>query len=1038
MIDKLIELALKQRILVMVMVAAIVGLGLYQYTKLPVDAFPDISPVMVSIFAEAHGMAPEEIERLITFPIESKMNGLPGVINIKSTSAFGMAVIYVYFNDQTEMYFARQIVGERLASAMAELPAGLEPPTLGPISSGLGQIFIYYLTADSTTDLKGKDKGTFLREVNDWIVKYGLQTVSGVTDILSVGGHVLQYQISINPYALGKYGIALEQVVEAIEKNNRNAGGQFLLLGSEEYLVRGLGLVGSIDHIKSIPIKSVDGVPVKIGDIADVDFGKEIRRGVVTKDGKEEVVSGIVLQLYGENTSDVIKRLYTKLPTVQASLPKGVTIVPYYEQANLVAKANETVRDSLLAGAFLIALVLLLFLGNVRSALIVVITLPLCALIASLMMGVEKMSANLMSLGGIAIAIGMLADGSIVMVENIHRHLSAQKNGEQSKFAVILQAAHEVGRPIAFSILIIVLVFLPLFTLQGVEGKMFSPMAFTISFALLGSILAALVVVPVLSMYFLKGHEGKEFIVVRKLKEGYKPLLEWVLRRRIIVVSVAVIALAASLFSVRYLGTEFIPTLEEGSILIGVTMTPSISLEKATETVMKLEQVIMKYPEVKETVSRTGRPEAGSHPHPVNSAEIHIELNDPATWQRFKNKKQLVESMNKDLATYPGVALNFTQPIQNAFDELISGIKAQLAIKLYGDDLVTLRSKAGEIKEAIADVPGLVDLAIEQSFGQPQVQIIADRDACARYGVNVSELLEIVELAVGGEVIDQIYLSSRRFGIHVRYQEQYRNSPEAIGGLLVHTGDGREIPLAQVAEIKKVIGPIQINRENNQRRWVLSANVRGRDLGGVVTDIQKRIKDNVNLPPGYRIEYGGQFENQQRAMSRLAVIVPLTILLIFFMLYLAFNKVRIATLIITNVPFALIGGIFGLLITGEYLSVPATVGFIALFGVAVQNGVVLVSFIEYLRKEGMAFGQAVVEGAVMRLRPVLMTALAAAMGLVPLLFSTGIGADVQRPLAVVVVFGLISSTLLTLFVIPALYTWFVPKAQQSVVERPVE
>ncbi|MFZ1683646.1 MAG: CusA/CzcA family heavy metal efflux RND transporter [Candidatus Zixiibacteriota bacterium] len=1038
MIDKLIELALKQSILVMVMVAAIVGLGLYQYTKLPVDAFPDISPVMVSIFAEAHGMAPEEIERLITFPIESKMNGLPGVINIKSTSAFGMAVIYVYFNDQTEMYFARQIVGERLASAMAELPAGLEPPTLGPISSGLGQIFIYYLTADSTTDLKGKDKGTFLREVNDWIVKYGLQTVSGVTDILSVGGHVLQYQISINPYALGKYGIALEQVVEAIEKNNRNAGGQFLLLGSEEYLVRGLGLVGSIDHIKSIPIKSVDGVPVKIGDIADVDFGKEIRRGVVTKDGKEEVVSGIVLQLYGENTSDVIKRLYTKLPTVQASLPEGVTIVPYYEQANLVAKANETVRESLLAGAFLITLVLLLFLGNVRSALIVVITLPLCALIASLMMGVEKMSANLMSMGGIAIAIGMLADGSIVMVENIHRHLSAQKNGAQSKFAVILQAAHEVGRPIAFSILIIVLVFLPLFTLQGVEGKMFSPMAFTICFALLGSILAALVVVPVLSMYFLKGHEGKEFIVVRKLKEVYKPLLEWVLRRRIIVVSVAVLALAASLFSVRFLGTEFIPTLEEGSILIGVTMTPSISLEKATETVMKLEQVIMKYPEVKETVSRTGRPEAGSHPHPVNSAEIHIELNDPATWQRFKNKKQLVESMNKDLAAYPGVALNFTQPIQNAFDELISGIKAQLAIKLYGDDLVTLRTKAGEIKEAIADVPGLVDLAIEQSFGQPQVQIIADRDACARYGVNVSELLEIVELAIGGEVIDQIYLSSRRFGIHVRYQEQYRNSPEAIGGLLVHTDDGRAIPLAQVAEIKKVIGPIQINRENNQRRWVLSANVRGRDLGGVVTDIQKQIKDNVNLPPGYRIEYGGQFENQQRAMSRLAVIVPLTILLIFFMLYLAFNKVRIATLIITNVPFALIGGIFGLLITGEYLSVPATVGFIALFGVAVQNGVVLVSFIEYLRKEGMAFSQAVVEGAVMRLRPVLMTALAAAMGLVPLLFSTGIGADVQRPLAVVVVFGLISSTLLTLFVIPALYTWFVPKAQQSIVERPVE
>jgi len=1038
MIDKLIEFALKQRILVLVFVVAVVGLGLYQYTKLPVDAFPDISPVMVPIFAEAHGMAPEEIERLITFPIESKMNGLPGVVNIKSTSAFGMAVIYVYFNDQTEMYFARQIVGERLSSAMAELPAGLEPPTLGPISSGLGQIFMYYMTADSTADLQGKDTGTYLREINDWIVKYGLQTVPGVTDILSVGGHILQYQIKINPYALGKYGIALEQVVEAVEKNNRNAGGQFMLLGSEEYLVRGLGLVGTLDHIRNIPVMSVDGVPVKIGDIAEVDFGREIRRGVVSKDGRMEVVSGMVLQLYGENTSEVIKRLYAKLPTVQESLPKGVKIIPYYEQANLVAKANETVKTALLEGAILITLVLLLFLGNVRSALIVVLTLPLCALIAALMMGVAKMSANLMSMGGIAIAIGMLADGSIVMVENIHRHLSSKENSERNKFGVILQAAHEVGRPIAFAILIIVLVFLPLFTLQGVEGKMFSPMAFTISFALLGSILAALLVVPVLSMYLLKGHGGKEFIVVRKLKQIYKPLLEMALRRKIILVGVAIAALIASLFSVRFLGTEFIPTLEEGSILIGVTMTPSISLEKATETVMKLEQEIIKYPEVKETVSRTGRPEAGSHPHPVNTAEIHIELNDPKTWKRFDNKKQLVESLNKELSTYPGVSLNFTQPIQNAFDELISGIKAQLAIKLYGDDLVTLRAKAGEIQEAIADVPGLVDLSVEQSFGQPQVQVIADRDACARYGVNVSELLEIVELAVGGEVVDQIYLSSRRFGIHVRYQEQYRSDPEAIGSLLVHTEDGGAIPLAQVAEIKKVIGPIQINRENNQRRWVLSANVRGRDMGGVVTDIQNRISENVELPPGYRIEYGGQFENQQRAMARLAIIVPLTILLIFFMLYMAFNKVKTAALIITNVPFALIGGIFGLLITGEYLSVPAAVGFIALFGVAVQNGVVLVSFIEYLRSEGMALGEAIVEGAVMRLRPVLMTALAAAMGLVPLLFSRGIGADVQRPLAIVVVCGLVSSTFLTLFVIPALYVWFVPKTQQLAADTSIK
>ncbi|OGJ87380.1 MAG: hypothetical protein A2268_14600 [Candidatus Raymondbacteria bacterium RifOxyA12_full_50_37] len=1026
MIDKLIELALKQKVLVIVLVVALTGLGMFQYSRLQVDAFPDISPVMVPVFAEAHGMAPEEIERLITFPIESKMKGLPGVTNVKSTSAFGMAVIYVYFTDETDMYFARQIVGERLASSMAALPVGLEPPTLGPISTGLGQIFIYYLTADSATDLQGKEKGTYLREINDWIVKYGLQTVTGVTDILSVGGHVLQYQININPYALNKYSLTLERVVEAIEKNNKNAGGQFLLIGSEEYLVRGLGLVGSLEHLRHIPVSSVNGVPVKIGDIAQVEFGKEIRRGVVTKNGKEEVVSGIVLQLYGANTAEVIKKLYEKVQTVQTSLPEGVKIIPYYEQANLVEKANGTVKMALMQGAVLISIVLLLFLGNIRSAFIVVVSLPLCVFFAALMMGIAKMPANLMSLGGIAIAIGMLADGSIVMVENIHRHLTSKDGSSHNKFGVILQAAHEVGRPITFAVLIIVLVFLPLFTLQGVEGKMFSPMAFTISFALLGSILAALVVAPVLAMFLLKSHAEKEFVVVRRIKELYQPLLEKALRKKKTVVGAAVAALVASLGMVPFLGTEFIPTLEEGSILIGVTMTPSISLEKATETVMKLEQVIVKFPEAKETVSRIGRPEAGSHPHPVNSAEIHIELTDMNTWKRFKNKKQLVEALNRELSVYPGVALNFTQPIQNAFDELISGIKAQLAIKLYGDDLNILRQKAGEIKEAIVDVPGLVDLSVEQSFGQPQVQIIADRDACARYGVDISELLEIVELAIGGEVIDQIYLNTRRFGIQVRYQEQYRNDPEAVGSLLVHTQGGGSVPLSQVTEIKKVIGPIQINRENNQRRWVLQANVRGRDMGSVVADIRKLIQNNVQLPPGYQIEFGGQFENQQRAMARLAIIVPLTILLIFFMLYMAFGKVRTAALIITNVPFALIGGIFGLLLTGEYLSVPAAVGFIALFGVAVQNGVVLVSFIDYLRTEGTTVGEAIVQGAVMRLRPVLMTALTTALGLTPLLLSSGLGAEVQRPLAVVVVCGLVTSTLLTLFVIPALYSWFVP------------
>ncbi len=1029
MIDKIIELALKQRILVLVAMLAVTGIGIYQYKQLPVDAFPDISPVMVPVFAEAHGMAPEEIERLITFPIESKMNGLPGVVNLKSTSAFGMAVIYVYFSDKTDIYFARQIVAERLANAMAELPAGLEPPTLGPISTGLGQIFTYYLTSDSTVDTQGKEIGTYLREVNDWIVKYGLQTVSGVTEILSVGGHVLQYQVKVNPYALNKYGLSLEQVVETIGDDNRNAGGQFLLLGSEEYLVRGLGLASSLDHIRNMPVATVDGVPIKISDIAEVSFGREIRRGVVTRNGKEEVVSGIILQLYGENTSKVIRRLYEKLPAVQASLPKGVQLIPYYEQSELVKNANGTVKKALLEGAVLVVIVLLLFLGNIRSAIIVVTALPLCVLFAAICMGVSGLSANLMSLGGIAIAIGMLADGAIVMVENIHRHLSTGEYKEHNRFGIILQAAHEVGRPIAFAVSIIIIVFLPLFTLQGVEGKMFSPMAFTISFALLGSIAAALVVAPVLCMYLLKGEE-KEFTVVRTIKNIYRPLLEKAIAKKKAVVLVALGGLAASLCLVPFLGSEFVPTLEEGSIQIGVTMAPSISLEKATETVMKLERIIISFPEVEETVARIGRPEAGSHPHPVNTAEIHVELHNLGQSRRFANKKELVDALNAALSSYPGISLNFSQPIQNMFDELLSGIKAQLAIKIYGDDLTVLRQKAQEIQGAITDIKGLVDLSAEQSFGQPQVQIIADRDACARYGVKIKELLEIVELAVGGEVIDQIYLNSRRFGIHVRYQEEYRNDPDAVGNLLVHTTTGGSVPLSQIAEVKRVIGPIQINRENNQRRWVLQANVRGRDMGSVVSDIRKSIGEKVVLPPGFRVEYGGQFENQKRAMTRLSIIVPLTIALIFFMLYLAFGKVSTAGLIITNVPFALIGGIFGLFVSGEYLSVPAAVGFIALFGIAVQNGVVLVSYIDYMRKEGMPMNEAIVQGALTRIRPVLMTALAAALGLVPLLLSRGIGSEVQRPLAVVVVFGLVSSTLLTLFVIPAIYSWFVPKSER--------
>lgn len=1024
MIDYIIEKSVKERLIIIICLLCVVGYGMYQYTQLPVEAFPDISPVMVPVFAEAHGMAPEEVERLITFPIETAMNGLPGVSQVKSTSAFGMAAVYVYFHDDTEIYFARQIVAERLSNAMADLPEMHEPPSLGPISSGLGQIFIYYLTIDETAETEGKDPNTYLREVNDWIVKFQLQSIPGVTDILSIGGHILQYQVKISPDRMNQYQISLDELVDTIQKNNKNAGGQFLTLNHEEYLVRGIGLLQNLDDIRDLPVKVVNGTPVRIKDVAQVDFGNEIRRGIVTRNGEKEVVSGIVMQLFGENTSDVIKRLYEKIPEVQASLPAGIQLVPFYEQAELVAEATGTVKKALIYGAVLVILSLFLFLGNLRTALIVALSLPLCVLIAIIFMGFKGLSANLMSLGGIAVGIGMLGDGAIVMVENIYRHLSEPQNRGRNKINIILQAAKEVGRPIVFSIAIIVIVFMPIFTLQQVEGKMFSPMAFTIAFALIGSILAAIVMAPVLSVYALKPRKGQEFIVLRFLKKLYRPALAKAIDHKIFVLLTTIIVFISSLMLVPRLGTEFIPTLEEGSILIGVTMAPSISMDKGKEIIMKLERKIMAYDEVEETISRIGRPEAGSHPHPVNYAEVHIELKPLNEWKNYQNKAQLINALEKSLKKYPGIQLNFTQPIQNAFDELLSGVKSQLAIKLFGDDLNILKTKADEIKSAIIDIPGLVDLSVEQSFGQPQIQIIADRDACSRYGVNVSDLMEIVELAIGGEVIDQIYLNNRRFGIHVRFQEQFRSDTQAISNLLIQTENGQLVPLSQIAEVKKVIGPLQINREKNQRRWMIQANVRGRDMGGVVSDIQRLISEKVTLPPGYYIDYGGQFENQQRAMKRLIIIVPIAILLIFLMLYMTFDDFRSSLLIIINVPLSLIGGIIGLYVCGEYLSVPASVGFIALFGIAVQNGVVLVSYIKQQREQGVELLEALVTGGLIRLRPVLMTAFTTIVGLIPLLLSTGIGSEVQRPLAIVVVFGLISSTFLTLFLIPAMYEWF--------------
>ncbi|MBC8377341.1 MAG: efflux RND transporter permease subunit [FCB group bacterium] len=1017
------QFLMKQNVLIFLLIGLILGFGIWEYTHLPKDAFPDISPVMVPIFAEGHGMAPEEIERLITYPIESSMNGLPGVSLVKSTSAFGLAVIYVYFSDDIDIYFARQLVNQRLNSAMEDLPDLEEAPTLGPISSGLGEVFMYYLTLDEgAARLEGKEPGAYLREINDWQVKYQLQTVPGVTEILSMGGHVLQYQVKLNPLNMLEYDISIDDVVSAIRDNNRNVGGQFLVVGSEEYLIRGVGLLEELEQIGSIPLKVENSVPITLEHIAEVGYGNETRRGVVSMDGTQEVVAGIVIKLLGQNSSEVIDALKAKLPEVQNALPEGVRLIPYYDQSELVSKATGTVISALFQAGILVNLILLLFLWNVRTTIIVGFSLPISALIGIILMGWQGISANLMSFGGIAIAIGMLGDGSIVVVESIYRKLQALDSVDKDKrIATIIEAVKEVRKPIMFSVAIIIMVFLPIFSLQGIEGKLFKPLAITIVFALIGSLIAALVISPVLSGIIIEKTRLKEPRFMSMLRKGYKHLLVLLTAKSWMIIIPAIVLLVISLMLVPRLGTEFVPTLEEGAIQVIITSAPSTSLETMTQLIQRMERDVVQFDEVEHAITKIGRPEAGSHPHPVNFASMQITLHPEEAWVH-ENKEALINSLSERLNEYPGVQLNFTQPIQNLFDELLSGVRTQLAIKIYGENIDTLRHYAEQTGQVVSGIAGLVDLGIEQIWGQPQYRITPNRETSKRYGITVNQIMEAIELAVGGEVISQIYKETRRFGIHVRFQEQFRDDVNVLEGILVRRTNGSLIPLREVATVESVLGPVQINREKNQRRWTVNANIRGRDLGTVVSDIRERLSDQIRLPAGYTLEIGGQFENQERAMRRLSLVIPVVLILIFAFLLMALESVKEAALIYISIPLSLIGGILGLYFTGEYLSVPAAVGFIAVFGIAVQNGLVLISTFQRLEREGLSRMEAALHGAEIRLRPVLMTALTTIFGLIPLLLATGIGSEIQRPLAVVVVFGLFSSTVLTLGILPVLYS----------------
>jgi len=1026
MIDRLIEFSLRNRLLVLLLAVGVVAGGSLALSRLTIDAFPDVSPVLVQVVTETPGLAPEEVEQLVTYPVEVAMNGLPGVVNTKSLSAFGISQVSVYFDDGVDIYFARQLTLEKLQQAREEIPPGLGEPKLGPITTGLGQVYQYVIRSAG-------DDPVELRTMQDWIVKYNLRTVPGVTEVLSFGGDVKQYQIRVDPRALLQYGVTLRDVRDAVGANNRNVGGGYIVRGPEEYLIRGIGLAETLQDLGNIIVTSRAGTPVYVRNVADVAIGPEVRRGAVTMNGQGEVVSGIVLKRIYENTSKVIEEVKARITEVNAALPTGAKVEPYYDQSDLVERAVGTVRDALLEGAALIVIILFLFLGDVRSALIVTAMLPLSLLLAVALMQYFGLSANLMSLGGLAIGIGMMVDGGVVMVENVYRHLSEEAHASspgatgvhESRTHVILRSAREVGRPIVFGIAIIIIVFLPLFTLQGVEGKMFRPMAFAISFAMVGSLLFSLTVIPVLCSFFLRGGSEADTWIMRVVKRPYLPMLRWSLENRGKALAGALAALALSLALVPFLGTEFVPALEEGSILYRVTLAPSAGLNEAIRTGTHIERMVRTFPEVADVVSKIGRAEAGGDPEPVNNIEAIVTLKPADVWDSGWSKADLVEAMERKLADVPGVALNFSQPIANRVDELLSGVKAQLAIQLFGDDLDELVRKADEIQQVVPAIPGAADVQTEQVTGQPQLQIRINRNAIARYGINVEDVQEAIEVAIGGESAGQVFEGIRRFDINVRLQEPYRRDADAIGGLLIPSPNApARVPLTQLAAIRTVTGPKQISHDDGRRRIVIQLNVRGRDMGGFVAEAQRRIGAGVKLPTGYLIKWGGQFENQQRAMRRLALIVPVTIGLIFLLLFSSFGSLKQAALIILNVPFALIGGFLGRAIPRQYLSVPASVGFIALFGVAVLNGVVLVSYINALRREGLGLREAVLRGTELRLRPVLMTATVAILGLLPLLFSSGAGSEVQRPLAAVVVGGLLSSTALTLLLLPTLYGWF--------------
>lgn len=1025
----LISGVLHQRLVIVVVSLIGLAFGLNAARDLSVDAFPDVTSVQVQIATEAPGKSPEEVERFVTIPIEIGMTGLPGLTDMRSLNKPGLSLITLVFEDGKGVYFERQLVSERLSELRDRMPQGITP-LLGPVSNALGEVFQYTLeNPDDGKRALTHDELVERRTLQDWIVRPLLRSIPGVAEINSTGGYVKEYQTLVDPQKLRYYGLSIGDVYKALRQNNENAGGGILPQHAEQYLIRSIGLIHGIDDIRNIVLKESAGTPVYLRDVAEVRMGEEVRYGAMVKGGYTESVGGVVMMIAGGNAKAIVSKVKERVAEINDHnmIAGGLKIVPYYDRSRLVDAAIHTVTEVLAEGIVLVVVVLFLYMGDLRSSLIVSANLVLTPLLTFLIMNQIGLSANLMSLGGLAIAIGLMVDGSVVVIENVFSRLSHGSN--ESRLHLVRDAVSEVATPVIFGVMIIVLVFLPLMTLEGTEGKMFAPLAYTIAIALMISLALSLTLSPALSMFCLKGGSEQDTHLVRWLRRPYEKALGLAMANKTVSVLAVLALFSVSLCLAPFLGTSFIPEMQEGTLGPNADRVPNISLDESIKMELQMQRMMSDIPGIESVVSRLGRGESPADPAGANEADVIATLKPIEDRPSDLTQEKIADQMRDRLAQIPGINLVMSQPISDRVDEMVTGVRADVAVKLFGDDLDTLIEKAREIAQVAGTIRGTQDTRVDRVGGQQYLVIDIDRSAIARYGLNASDVNDTIEMAIAGKSATEVYEGERRFQAIVRLPASDRSKIEDIKQIMVSSPNGPRVPLDDLANIRVLEGPAQINRDMAKRRIVVGINVQGRDLGGYVDELQRAVNQRVPLPSGYSIQWGGQFQNMQRALHHLMIIVPITIGAIFFLLFLLFHSVRFAALIITVLPLASIGGIFGLFITREYLSVPASVGFIALWGIAVLNGVVLVSYIRKLRMEGQSQSEAIRQGTKLRFRPVMMTATVAALGLVPFLFARGPGSEIQRPLAIVVIGGLVSSTLLTLIIVPCLYALFEGKPQ---------